>query len=536
MRGTRSGILVVLGFTLALFLPFLAKPMHNDEPVFAAVGRHILADPLHPIAFDYYWFGQTMPMAKINTTPPGFLYLMAAVEALPGERELLMRLAFLPFVLAAAWALYGLASRFLERPLLPVLIVIASPAFLLNMGHLMPEAPSLGLGLLGMRLAVQGADERRSWAWTAGAALLGMAALFKYNAGLLIPAAVCYGLLSGVPPMRLAAFTVLACAPAGLYIGWDLLGERAFAARAWEVTSQSSSAWWSSWPHKARSLLAFTGGCGVVTALWPYVMEARSGWTRWHAGAALCVAALFLPAWDLAPVRSVDRATGIVLSVGAVFGLARAALSPGSAPGWRLWLPWLASAAVFQAFLYWSVMARTVLHMLPPLVFLLAGRAEALLGARRFERLGLASLAATVVLSLTLGWVDHTYASATKAFAEDVARTRLAQGRTVYFTGAMGLQHYLEPKGAVGLEVLQGGWDRVRPGDVVVDLRINSVKAGRGKPRLADVTTRSLGHPVPLRLMSAYDGEGGFYSNVSGFLPFSLSAEPLEEFSVVELR
>ncbi|MBI5883510.1 MAG: glycosyltransferase family 39 protein [Elusimicrobia bacterium] len=532
----RSGGLVVLGFSLALFLPFLSKPLHNDEPVFAAIGRRILVDPLHPLGFDYYWFGQTLPMKKINTTPPAFHYLMALDQGLAGDREWVMRLLFLPFSLAAAWALYAIAGRFLERPLLPSLIVIACPAFLINMGHLMPEAPSLGLGLPGLWLAVKGADKGRDRDWLGGAALLGASVLFKYNAALLIPAALGFAALRGASRPKLAAFACLACAPAVLYLGWDLLGDRAFAARAWEVTSQSASGWWSSLSHKARSLLAFTGGCGLVTGLWPYWAEHRRGWAPWHLAAAAGVVALFLPVWDLAPVRSVDRLTGIVLSSGAVFGLTRVFLSAGKVAGWELWLPWLGCAVVFQAFLYWSVMARTVLHMLPPLVFALSAGTESLLGSRRFKHLALASLACVTALSLCLGWVDFSYAAASKSFAEEVSRTRLAKGQVVYFTGAMGLQHYLEPAGGRGLEVTKGGWDRVLPGEAVVVLRINSVRSGPSRPRLTDVRARTLGHPIPLRLMSGYEGDGGFYSNLSGFLPYSLSGEALEEFSVVEMR
>jgi hypothetical protein len=524
----------VVGFTLALCLPFTAKPLHNDEPVFAAIGRHILSDPLHPLAFDYYWFGQTLPMTRINTTPPAFHYLMALATAASGGREWLMRLLFLPFTLAAAWALYGLASRFLVRPLVPTLIVVACPAFLLNMGHLMPEAPSLALGLSGLWAAVAGVDERRARLWAAGGALLGASVLFKYNAALLIAPALCYGALARVPASWMAAFAGLACLPVGLDLGWDLLGDRAFALRAIEVTGQASSGWWSSLSHKTRSFLAFTGGCGLATGLWPFLFEGRRGWKPWHLAAVAGVGVLFLPVWDLAPVRPVDRWTGVLFSLGGLLGLVQAGLFRG--PGWRLWLPWLASAAVFQAFLYWSVMARTVLHMLPPLVFALAAEGEELLGPTAFRRLALASLALVAALSLGLGWVDHSYASASKAFAGEVRRTRLEKGKVVWFTGAMGLQHYLEAGGAKGLEVLKGGWDRVRPGEAVAVLRINSVRSSPQRPRLADVSTRTLNHPVPLRLMSGYEGDGGFYSNTSGFLPFSLSREPLEEFSVVEMR
>lgn len=40
------------------------------------------------------------------------------------------------------------------------------------------------------------------------------------------------------------------------------------------------------------------------------------------------------------------------------------------------------------------------------------------------------------------------------------------------------------------------------------------------------------GHPLPLRLISGWDAQAGFYSNTSGFLPYALSREPIEEYVV----
>jgi hypothetical protein len=48
------------------------------------------------------------------------------------------------------------------------------------------------------------------------------------------------------------------------------------------------------------------------------------------------------------------------------------------------------------------------------------------------------------------------------------------------------------------------------------------------------VATQRVDHPVPLRLLSRQGGQAGFYTSVSGFLPFALSREPVEEISLFE--
>ena len=100
----------------------------------------------------------------------------------------------------------------------------------------------------------------------------------------------------------------------------------------------------------------------------------------------------------------------------------------------------------------------------------------------------------------------------------------------------MGLEYYLGRLGGKGLDVARGGWSLTKPGDVVAILGINS--AHRVAPRhvISDVRSSELSCPIPLRLMSGWTGEGGFYSNLSGFLPYSLSQEPLETFKILELQ
>jgi len=530
----RRELALAVLFCGLVFAPFLGKAYHNDEPFFLAAARHILSDPLHPLDFVFTWFGRPLPAAQINTTPPLLLYLLALAWKLTGGEALPMRLAFLPLDLAAAAGLYLLAARFLKRPLLPTLVVIASPAYLINMGLLMPEKPAVALGIWGLYALVRGVEDARpAWYW-ASAGLLGLAMLAKYNAAVFLLPALGYALHRGMRPRLLAAHAALAlCGPALLVVFYWFCNP-ALIERAWSVTADSAVSWWSSWPHKLRSFLAFTGGCGVVTVFWPYRAFATKGW-GWlaPAGAAL----LFLPFLDLRPlVAPVDRLTGVVFACGAAAALAGLFGAEARArAGWALWAPWVLGVALLQVGFYWSVMSRCILLLIPPLVFAMAEALES-----RTPPVGAAfpaaSLAAVLAVSLCLAAVDFRYAAAQKSFAEKVAKEYIAAGRRVWFSGYMGLQHYLERSGGLGLDASRGGWDLARPGDAVVVLGINTALQRPPRPRLCNMRSYALGHPIPLRLMSGWSGEAGFYSNVWGFLPYSLSREPLEVFSVVELR
>ncbi|MBI3552307.1 MAG: glycosyltransferase family 39 protein [Elusimicrobia bacterium] len=528
----RRELAVTAGFLALVFLPYIGKAYHNDEPFFLAAARQVLIDPLHPLAFDFTWYGRVMPAAQINTTPPLLFYLLALALKLTGGAEWAMRLSLFPLDLAAAAALYLLAARFLAKPLLPTLIVIATPAYLINMNHLMPEKLAGALGFWGLYAAVRWADGEKKW-FAAAAGLLAAAILSKYNAALFVGPAAVYAWRRGLPARRVALLCLLAAAPAAALVVFYYFFEPDLIARFSSVAAGAQTSWWSSGSHRLRSFLAFIGGCGVVTAAWPF-LASRS---RTILAAALASLVLFLPALDLpVAVRLVDRLAGMIFACGALLALGGAfSAQSRRARGWPLWASWLAAAGLFQ-FFYWSIMARMTLFMLPPLIFLMAERFEASWGPKRLESLYLASLAAALALSLPLAFVDARYAAAQREFSRQVASDYLAKGRRVWYSGYMGLSYYLGGAGAQGLDAARGGWDLARPGDAVVVLGMNSAHLRPSRRLLVNTATSTLSCPVPLRLMSGWTGEGGFYSNLSGFLPYSLSTEPLEEFTVVELK
>lgn len=510
----------------------MGKAYHVDEPLFLAPARQILRRPLHPLAFDFNWYGTMAPMTEINNTPPLMLYALAAAFALTGGGEFWMRLVFLPVDILCALALFGLASRFLSRPLLPVLIIIASPAYLINMNLLYPEKLAAAFGFCGLYALVRSFDEGRGrWYWFS-AVLLGAAMLSKYGAVLFLPPALVYSLHHGVSLRRLGAYAGAALIGVAGYVAADTLTQAAALRSAWVVTSQGAHGWWANWPHKMRSILAFAGGGGIAISLWPYFFA--RGW-RAVTATALASVIIFLPMFDLAPlVRDIDRGAGILFSCGTLLALAGLFEKKiRRARGWTLWAPWTLSVVFLEAFVYWSVLTRLIVFLIPPLVFAMAEAFEEAWDAGSLKRLYAASLCTILILSLSLARVDYRYAAAQKMIAEDISRTY--PGKNIWFTGHWGFQYYMEKAGAVGLDARKGGWDQARPGDVVVTPRTNTNLIHPSGRRLANLRSVRVDDSTALRLISGWTGEGGFYSNVMGFLPYSISTEPLEEFTLVEL-
>ena len=463
-------------------------------------------------------------------------YLLAAALSVSGGGEWATRLLLLPFDLAAAAALFLLAARFLRRPLLPVLLVLASPPYLINMGHLMPEKLCAAFGFWGLLLLLRGLDEGRRGPLAGSAVLLAAAIMSKYHAVLfLLPAAwLCF---SRRGPAPAAGYLAAALAPLAALLGWDLVTGGAVLKVIRALTALGNASLWSGPVHTLRSLLAFTGGCALAAAVWAALLLRRRTKTLLLVLAAS--GALFLPAWDAASgVSALDRLTGAAFAAGGLLCFFVLTRREPRRPGRSLWLSWALGVVVLELFLYWGVLARVVMFLVPPLVFGLAEALEASWEERPLRRLCALSLAGTLVLSLSLAAVDFRYAGAQKAFAAQVERDH--SGKTLWFTGSWGLRHYLEKAGARPVRNASGAWDEVGPGDVVVFSRVNANRPTpanvflEGRLQAARVDSR-----VPLRLMSGWGApaaasgsQAGFYSNGWGFLPFALSLEPVDEFLI----
>jgi hypothetical protein len=523
---SRRDLAVVAAFTFATGLLLWGKPWHVDEPFFLAIARQILRDPLHPLAFDFNWYGRSVPMGSLNNTPPLLAYLLAGALRLGGGSEFWTRALFFPLDLAASWGLLALAARFLKRPLLPVLIVLAGPAWALDMHHVMAERAMAAFAFPAIWLFVKAADEGGMRELRASAALACLAVLSKYNAIFLLPVAVGWGLSRGVPRRRLAAWCAAAIAGATAWQAWSWASGSNPGNAAWSVASQASGALWSAPSHKLRALLCFTGGCGIAAAAWGAALRPSR---RVILASAAASAVLLSPFFDLAPlVRPIDRATGFILAWGVLISLC-ALVTGRRTRGAPLWASWVVSVSVLQLG-YWSVLARFVVLLLPPLTFWLAERLEEERGFA--PRLMAGTLAVCVALSVGVGLVDWTYAFAQRDAARVVARRY--PGRTLWTTAHWGLQEYVAVEGGKPLDLARGAWDEVKPGDVVIVTRVNSNIIRPARPLRARTQGWTTQSPVPLRHMSGWTGEGAFYSSVMGFLPWSLSNEPVDEFTVVE--
>lgn len=544
----RLDLFIVLSFTLLTTLPFLGQAWNIDEPFFLAVGHHILTDPLHPFDFYFNWYGKEQLYASMNNTPPFFHYLLAIALKITGGGEWAMRALFLPFDLLSAFSLYLIAARFLKRPLLPTLIILASPAYLIDMPHLMPEKIMAAFSFLCLYSLIRSIDDNESrWYWISALALA-FALLSKYAAVFLLLPAIGYSIERGVSFKRIGIYLLISLSGIALYLLYDRLTHRAALSAITDVFSAlfffKSPALTPS--YKLRAFLSFVGGLGVVTCFWPPVAFRIK--FKPLLIIFLATTALFLPyfdplgpTWTMTYIRPLDRILGFIFSLGALWSIG-GLFSSRHLRGWPLWTSWILSAGFIQIVLYWSIVARLIIFLLPPLIFGMAEKMESTMTIQKIKPLMIFSLIFTLFISISLARVDMAYANSQRRFAQWVKTHYTDQGEKFWFAGHWGFQYYLEKIGAVALNENDPN-QKIKPGNIILYSKVNTNPVMPAMPdpkreRFDLLETITVQSPIPLRLMKPAKSlaRAGFYSSLWGFLPYTFSREPLDEFFIVRAQ
>jgi hypothetical protein len=524
---------VVALFACLIFIPFYGMPYHIDEPIFLRFAEAINAFPSRP--FNAALRGNSsLALWQVNDGCPLSFDLLALALKATGGGEWFMRLFFLPLDLIAAIGLYLLAGRFIKRPLWPTLIVMATPAYFLDMGHLMGEKFAAAFGFIGLYALVKGIDEERPlWFWLS-ALLISATILAKVSICFLLLPCLAYCAARGLSMRRIAAYlAVVSVLPLGYLVYYtaaygSMIPFIVYSSKHSAVLNAGYRA------AKIRAFLAFIGGCGVVTAFWPFA----AGAPRRRELCALIGAMLILysPLFDYGrPVRPFDRVLGAALAAGALWGLWNL-FKARQSRAWSLWTAWILGGSVVMLGL-WMMSARMILFLLPPLIFASAEALELRWESSRLSRFYALSLALALMVSVPLALVDYHYASVQRDVAQLVKTDYSRPGRRLWVTGSWGFQYYMEEIGARDIDVAQGSWSQVRPGDAAVVSWVNSGAEPAPRSLRAKYAVLAIEDPIPLRLFGRRDLgiQAGFYSSGWGFLPYTLSRLPLDRFLIIEV-
>src|SRR6202041_630319 len=162
------------------------------DPYYLYGAEHALIDPLHPSSARYIFQGDLVDM-RGHPHPPLNSWILAVPLAVLGDvREAPFHFFYILFSLIAALAMWSLARRFCERPLLATLVFVAVPAFVVNGTSFEADLPFLAWWMLAMAMFVKAVDEESVGALGASSAAAALAGMVAYQAILLTPILAVY--------------------------------------------------------------------------------------------------------------------------------------------------------------------------------------------------------------------------------------------------------------------------------------------------------------------------------------------------------
>jgi hypothetical protein len=466
----RRDIAILCAAALVLLLPFLNKPLHLDDPMYVWAARQIRAHPLDFYGFRINWEGQTVPMAEQMINPPLFPYYLAAVTHVLGWSEIGLHLAVLPLSLGVLIGVYFLSRHFVRFPLLPPVLLLVSPGFLVSATTLMCDVPMLCFWIWSLVLWIRGST-RSLICLPVSATLLGIAALTKYSGACSLPLLIAYAIMYArpartrfvqyasllIPVVMVLTYNHFTAARYGRPLFWDAVG---FASAVTGISASSQA--------KLLDGVMFIGGCSLVAAVLAFLACSA----RLQVIIAALVPFLMLLSkqllsprqpwasdWAFTLQAALMAAGGITILLIGVVDLAR---SPGaSRPKSLLLLLWIAGVYVFAAKLNWAINARSILPMLPP-VCILAQRALERCTLLHFRPLVLAGCTAALIAVL-VSVADYRTALGNRVAADLVFQK--FPHRRIWFTGHWGFEYYMLKNGGIAVEDLE---NRCRRNDILV--------------------------------------------------------------------
>jgi 4-amino-4-deoxy-L-arabinose transferase-like glycosyltransferase len=539
--------LIVTLACLLLLLPFLSKPLHIDDPMYVWAAESIRAQPLNPYGFAVNWSSTLAPMADEMKNPPLVCYYLAGAITLLGNSEQALHLAMLLPAIGLFLGTYQLAKELGGRPMLAAVATLATPVFLLSATTIMCDVAMVCAYVWAVYFWVRGIKSDRMSMLVVASLLIAASTLTKYFGVTLFPLLIVYGLMIKRRP---GAWLLPLMLPVGILIAYhfwtkSLYGHGLFVDAAGFAARER----WTAGGRTLASILtglAFTGGCCAAIVFLAGTVAPKL--LTLTASIAFVGAAALMLMFDPILDHSV-RYQGAIrwwfiaqLAFWSACGfallttLARHVWKNRSADDALLGC-WIVGTFCFAVFVNWNVAARSILPLAPAAAIL----ATRMFSARRVETdakaqanwLPWVAVAPGAVVALLVCAADaslaRTHLDAVNQITEALGEN---SGRTVYFAGHWGFQHYMQERGALPIDKQR---TRLEAGNVVVLPENNTglLALPSGAARVA--ATLELA-PMPFVSTMRPHTDAGFYSDVWGPLPFAFGAVPPERFQVMVIN
>jgi Dolichyl-phosphate-mannose-protein mannosyltransferase len=539
---------VLIAATLGCLLPFSGRAFHTDDALFLLAAQNISRHPLDPYGFTLNWEFTTIRMSDVTQNPPLASYYMAACAKFVGSSERALHFVFLIPTIALVLGVYRLAGRFTHSPLLAAFAALLTPAFLVSACSTMCDPLMLALWIWATIFWLDGLDKESPLLFTAAALLIVASELTKYFGAALIALLFVYSLAK---KRRLGSWAYFLLIPIAVLVGYEVLTAR-FYGHGLISAAMHFSRLRRLWTHASKGArvlvgLSYTGGCVL-----PAIFLAPLLWSRKQIATTLLasgivailmmrgIVRLGVGAGNPAEVAARNQHWALIGTQLIIFiagGISCLALAIADYRQRRdtdslFLLLWVIGTFWFTAFLNWTMNARSILPMLPPIGILITRRLDVYgTSTVRLKISVAAALLLSGVASLWLARADTESANAARTAAYITHEHASSSTGTLWFAGHSGFQYYMQLLGARPYD-----WWRheTKPGDLV------AVPYSRVWPD--DVAKQFPGRredfSIPMRSYASTNSpelSAGFYYSHWSVLPYVFGPVQPDKYAIVHL-
>ena len=517
---------------------FINKAFHIDDVYVILVARVAASKPFEAPQF-------------FTRNPILMGYYYAPIIRIFGEKEPWLHFFYFPFSLLAIVSMFFLSRRFAKKSLLPVLFLIATPAFILSSQSIMFDIPLLGFLLAAVTTFIYGLDRNNNRLLILSGLFAALAILTKYSGFVLLPILFIYALIHS--KVAKAKFLLI---PLLVFVLWNiyciLVYRHAvfFSALLYNLKHYFLS---GIWIRTLASLSFLSGTSIIVLLLSPFLFKKRNGFFCIFLALASGLFP-FLLKGIFGEYSLLEKSFLAVLFIASSYVIllffrsgARSFFNKGNKD--TLFLSaWFFLALAFNLLTNF-IAARFSLLLLPPLVLFIYNR----LPVDNFKsikpKLGLIILS-SAIFSTLLAIGDYQFAGIYRDFASSFKETTLSKEKEEpyfyhgHYYDSWGYAYYLErfyPSPATAYEIKQRlsqpGGILITPSEPVLPIVgrkssfIESLEADYDRILIDSISYKGniILHNRKFR--------SGFYSHGWGLLPFYLSMRrvTLENFKIYRL-
>ncbi len=498
----RRSLIFVIALVLLVRVPFLHQAIQGDDVYYLAGAEHAQIDPAHPGHARYVFLGDAVDM-RGHPHPPLNAWILGGLLAIFGDvSEVPFHAAYAVFTLIAALAMWSLARRFVpDHALLATVLLVVTPAFVVNGNSLESDLPFLAFWMAGIALFISAVDYRSAARLFPAIVMLGLAALAAYQSVAVIPILWLY---VWQHKRGWTAGWVTAITPAVVLLCWQAFERASTGALPAQVLAGYFQTYnLQSVTAKLKNAASLTVHLGwmVFPLLTVLALKSRSAWV---AGVVAGALAAFL---DPSPLFWACFGAGVVVIVWMM-------------QHWRDFLAqWILVFFAAALVLFFAGSARYLLPLAAPLAMLVARSVP----RREFAQV---AVACQLCLSLGLAWTNYEHWDGYRRLVQNLSPE--LHHRRAWINGEWGLRFYAEAEGALPLNRGQA----LRPGDLLLSSELAyPIPYTTGGGQLVPYREQEIRTDLPFRLIGLNSRSG--YSTASfGLRAFDLSSSPVDRVRV----